>query len=122
MSRWTVYKAGRYAWTAHREGDLPSELFPTWRMALDYADRMARTREVVLPRPNLDENEKVEFDFTEWAGLDYWPEWADAAIYDRRTGPNMPAFGATVIIPREHWKPLANALHALAEQEEQCEK
>ncbi|MGV0434204.1 hypothetical protein ACUY3H_04475 [Corynebacterium ureicelerivorans] len=52
MSRWTVYKAGRYAWTAHREGDLPSELFPTWRMAVDYADRMARTREYVLPRPN----------------------------------------------------------------------
>lgn len=50
MSRWTVYKAGRYAWTAHREGDLPSELFPTWRMAMDYADRRARTREVVLPR------------------------------------------------------------------------
>ena len=50
MSRWTVYKAGRYAWTAHREGDLPAELFPTWREAQDYADRMARTREVVLPR------------------------------------------------------------------------
>lgn len=53
MSRWTVYKAGRYAWTAHREGDLPSELFPTWRMAMDYADRMARTREVVLPRYSM---------------------------------------------------------------------
>ena len=52
MSRWTVYKAGRYAWTAHREGNLPSELFTTWRMAMDYADRMARTREVVLPRPS----------------------------------------------------------------------
>ena len=24
--------------------------FPTWREAVDYADRMARTREVVLPR------------------------------------------------------------------------
>lgn len=50
MSRWTVYRAGRYAWTAHREGDLPRDLFPTWRMAMDYADRRARTREVVLPR------------------------------------------------------------------------
>lgn len=50
MSRWTVYKAGRYAWTAHCKGDLPGKLFPTWREAMDYADRMARTREVVLPR------------------------------------------------------------------------
>ncbi len=52
MSRWTVYKAGRYAWTAHREGELPGELLRTWREALAYADRMARTREVVLPRPD----------------------------------------------------------------------
>ena len=118
MSRWTAYKAGRYAWTAHREGDLPAELFPTWRMAQDYADRMARTREVVLPRPQLNEDGRVEFDFTEWAGLDYTPDWPNGAIYDRRTGPNKPAFGASVIIPREHWKPLANALHALAEQED----
>lgn len=50
MSRWTVYKAGRYAWTAHKVGDLPGELFHTWRDAMDYADRMARTREYVLPR------------------------------------------------------------------------
>lgn len=50
MSRWEVYKAGRYAWTAHRAGDLPGPLFRTWREAMDYADRLARTREVVLPR------------------------------------------------------------------------
>lgn len=28
------------------------ETFFTWREALDYADRLARTRELVLPRPN----------------------------------------------------------------------
>lgn len=118
MSRWTVYKAGRYAWTAHREGDLPGELFPTWRMALDYADRMARTREVVLPRPNLDENEKVEFDFTEWAGLDYWPWIPEGAMYDRRTGRTYRFGEEDLFIRREHWKPLALALLALADQEE----
>ena len=44
MSSWTVYKAGRYAWTAHRKGKLPDKLFRTWREAQDYADRMTRTR------------------------------------------------------------------------------
>ena len=91
--------------------------FPTHAEALAYADRMARTREYVLPRPQLNEDGYVEFDFTEWAGLDYTPEWPDGATYDSRKGPNEPAFGASVRIPREHWKPLANALHALAEQE-----
>ena len=109
MTSWAVYAPG---------GVLPIATFSTWREAQDYADRMARTRAVVLPRPQLNEDGKVEFDFTEWAGLDYTPEWPDGVTYDRRTGPNQPAFGASVWIPREHWKPLADALYALTEQEE----
>lgn len=100
MSRWTVYKAGRYAWTAHREGDLPSELFPTWREAMAYADRMARTREVVLPR-NHDLKKSVHKDingdlYANYSSANYWAQdnW--------NKGP----------------KPLALALLALAEQEE----
>lgn len=50
MSRWTAYKAGRNAWTAHRKGEMPSRLFRTHAEAQAYADRMARTVEVVLPR------------------------------------------------------------------------
>lgn len=93
------------------------ETFYDWADAMEAADRLARTREVVLPRPNLNEDGKVEFDFTEWAGLDYTPDMPGGATYDRRTGPNKPAFGASVWIPREHWRPLAAALWALAEQE-----
>lgn len=121
--RWKVMRVRglsepeRAWWYVYRERSHGMVSFPTWREAQDYADRMARTREVVLPRPQLNEDGHVEFDFTEWAGLDYWPEWADGAIYDSRTGPSMPAFGASVIIPREHWKPLANALQSLTEQE-----
>ena len=91
--------------------------YATHAEAMARADKQARTREVVLPRPQLNEDGRVEFDFTEWSGLDYTPGWLDGATYDRRTGPNMPAF-ASVWIPREHWKPLALALLALAEQEE----
>lgn len=100
MSRWTVYKAGRYAWTAHREGELPGELFRTWREALAYADRMARTREVVLPR-NHDLKKSVHKDingdlYANYSSANYWAQdnW--------NKGP----------------KPLALALLALAEQEE----
>ena len=41
MTDWAVYAPG---------GLIPRERFRTWREALDYADRMARTREYVLPR------------------------------------------------------------------------
>ena len=41
-------------WYVDRENCHGSMWFPTWREAVDYADRMARTREVVLPRPSAD--------------------------------------------------------------------
>ena len=120
MSRWKVFRYPTvfgYSWAVGEVGKTGIKLFATWREAMDYADRMARTREYVLPRPQLNQAGYVEFDFTEWSGLDYTPEWPDGATYDRRTGPNKPPFGASVWIPREHWKPLALVLLALAEQE-----
>lgn len=51
MSRWRVDRRTLpYAviWVACCDGKKGT--FRTWREALDYADRMARTREVVLPR------------------------------------------------------------------------
>ena len=96
MSRWTVYKAGRYAWTAHREGDLPHELFPTWRMAMDYADRMARTREYVLPRLT---------------------PFAVGALSQKRLMHYDPEHAETLALAMLAYKELA-----LAEQEESCEK
>ena len=41
MTYWAVYRPA---------GWIPVKRFATWREAQDYADRMARTREVVLPR------------------------------------------------------------------------
>lgn len=122
MSRWKVKRVrlrtgGWGEWAACND-DEPTRHFLTWREAMDYADRQARTREVVLPRPNLDENEKVEFDFTEWAGLDYWPWIPEGAMYDRRTGRTYRFGEEDLFIRREHWKPLALALLALADQEE----
>lgn len=54
MSRWKVdrrnlpYPKGAVIWAACCDGKKGT--FRTWREAMDYADRMARTVEVVLPR------------------------------------------------------------------------
>ena len=54
--RWRVKRARglpeseRIWWYVDREGCGGSMCFHTWREAQDYADRQARTREVVLPR------------------------------------------------------------------------
>lgn len=54
--RWLVYKMRGLpesvtpGWYVSRENCGGGVSFPTWREAQDYADRMARTREVVLPR------------------------------------------------------------------------
>lgn len=54
--RWQVYKmrglleTARPGWYVSRENCGGGVSFPTWREAQEYADRMARTREVVLPR------------------------------------------------------------------------
>lgn len=55
MSRWKVRREWRdtldsYSWVALRPSGLSGDVFFTWREAMDYADRMARTREYVLPR------------------------------------------------------------------------
>lgn len=55
MNRWKVRREWRdtlnvYSWVALRPSGLSGDVFFTWREAVDYADRMARTRKVVLPR------------------------------------------------------------------------
>ena len=54
MSRWKVFRYESetgWTWAAGEIGNLWRSCdFHTWREAQDYADRMARTREYVLPR------------------------------------------------------------------------
>lgn len=77
MSRWKVIKLSGM-WYVEREdyGEDSGGIdrfgwFPTWREAQDYADRMARTREYVLPRPDKDgdiatTDEQVAWENTEF--------------------------------------------------------
>ena len=57
MSRWKVFRYRSevgWTWAAGEIGNLwRSCYFRTWREAQEYADRLARTREVVLPRQQL---------------------------------------------------------------------
>lgn len=126
--RWRVVRArglGEHwpnwsqSWYVERENCHGSMCFHTWREAQDYADRQARTCEVVLPRAiTVPHNPgAAEWDFSEWAGLSYTPAWPESAFYDRRGGPIGRHFQGDVSIRREHWKPLALALLALADKE-----
>lgn len=118
MGRWIVERwadPNVVAWVAWNENK-PDRmmLFPTHAEALDYADKKARTREVVLPRPTRTFNGRPEFDFSEESGLDY--NTPRTAVYDGALDLEY-CCDTTVLIPREHWRPLAAALWALAEQE-----
>lgn len=115
MSRWTVYKAGRYAWTAHREGELPGDLFPTWREAMDYADERARTVEVVLPRITDDREEGI----TEWPNLRDLFVWPGQHDEPRLGQPYLRIADdyRDVDVELHDLRPLAGVLLAYAEQE-----
>lgn len=56
MSRITVSKVPgfEYPWWATWDGQLKPKVFPTWRDAMECADKQARTRDVVLPRRSAD--------------------------------------------------------------------
>lgn len=105
---WTVYRA-----PAKREdtaGLVPWELvcggLDTWREAMDYADRRARTVEVVLPRRTVLPTDRH---VVQTGGLII--EYRGSRSY-----PNLDT-GHIAVEPEER-RPLALALLALAEKEE----
>mgnify|MGYP006913878055 CR=1 FL=1 len=120
MSRWTVYRAGRYAWTAHREGDLPAELFPTWREAQDYADRRARTREYVLPRPDKDGYITTTDEQVAWENTEFERNVVSVAWIEEPGTIGLSTGDSDHYMTTDGALSIALALAALAEQEEQA--
>ena len=132
--RWRVVRARglpaseRAWWYVERENCHGSMWFPTWREAQDYADRMARTREVVLPRPNFEDEvaERTALSPTKYRKVKGWlfpqhqvalvyePE-SDVAIYYLVDDTNQQQ--RALVLRREEWVDVASALFALAEQE-----
>lgn len=112
MSRWKVTRAqaptsSGKIWQAW-EGDQRRKVLRTWREAVDYADRQARTVEVVLPRQTVMPTSRH---IVHKNGLII--EWVQNPDF-----PSLPPKYLTV--KPEERRPLAGALYALAEQEEQC--
>lgn len=112
--RWRVRKArgtGNLVprWYVDRDECHGSRWFPTWREAQDYADRMARTREVVLPRqqlplslPGLEEDEPVFVTYDIEDGCVFLTDQDD---------------GDMVVLYKHELRTLALALLAYEEQE-----
>ena len=74
--RWRVRKArgtGNLVprWYVERDECHGSRWFPTWREAQDYADRMARTREYVLPRPDKDGDIATTDEHVAWENTEF---------------------------------------------------
>lgn len=112
--RWRVVRsrASRYGlrWYVERRGCHGIVSFPTWREAQDYADRMARTREYVLPRQPLplslpgDEEDEPVF-------VTYDIEDGSVYLIDQDDG-------EMVVLYKRELRALALALLAHEEQEE----
>ena len=113
--RWKVMRvrglseSERAWWYVYRERSHGMVSFPTWREAQDYADRMARTREVVLPRqqlplslPGLEEDEPVFVTYDIEDGSVYLIDQDD---------------GDMVVLYKHELRPLALALLAHEERE-----
>lgn len=121
MSRWEVKRmrlrtGGWGEWAAYN-GCAPTRYFLTHTEALAYADRMARTREVVLPRPDEDGYIETIDEQTAWEGT--------AIEYNIKTGAwvEEPGTIGLAIGDCDHYMTaegahsIALALAALAEQE-----
>lgn len=115
--RWRVVRArglGEHwpnclqGWYVERDGCHGSMWFPTWREAMDWADRLARTREVVLPRIT---ESKVMIPGALGLSLESGRTWDGKRNTWVRDGVSM------VYVASYELRPLALALLALAEQE-----
>ena len=107
MSRWKV-EAG-FWWVAMQVDEQGREIpgtakrFPTHAEALAYADKRARTREVVLPRDTARPSEHLEI------GPMYWGGAVVTTVDD----------GARLLLNQKEIRPLALALLAHAERMEE---
>ena len=102
-------------WYVDRENCHGSMWFPTWREAQDYADRMARTREVVLPRITADREEGI----TEWPNLRDLFVWPGQHDEPRLGQPYLRIADdyRDVDVELHDLRPLALVLLALADKE-----
>lgn len=124
--RWRVWK-DRGDWVVSSP-EYAERGFHTHAEALAYADEQARTRKVLLPRPNFKDEvgERTALSPTQYRTVTGWlfpqhqvalvhePE-SDVAIYYLVDDTNQQQ--RALVLRREEWVDVASALFALAERE-----
>lgn len=109
MSRWRVWNDDD-EWIVISP-EYEERWFPTWREALDYADRLARTREYVLPRISHSGDWVPDMP-TLRLGWENHPTEKTFWVEDQGCG--------SITVRPDELLPLALAVAALAEQEGQA--
>lgn len=122
MSRWKVARhevtswlGTSYQWCVMDADNWQILDFNTWREALDYADRMARTREVVLPRGpyEIRSEQNIYEGPIKVESIKHFPGHETVAV--KYTTHGVPA---GFFLAADEVLPLALALAALAERQE----
>lgn len=126
--RWRVLRARglskseRAWWYVDREGCYGSMCFHTWREAQDYADRMARTREYVLPRPDKDGYITTTDEQIAWENTEFERTVVSVAWIEEPGTIGLSTGDSDHYMTTDGAHSIALALAALAEQDKQCEK
>lgn len=117
MSRWRVWK-DRGDWIvsspAHEE-----RCFPTWAEAQDYADRMARTVEVVLPCPDKDGEIVTTDEHIAWENTEFESNFASVAWIEEPGTIGLSTASGDHYMTTDGARSIATALLALAALAEQ---
>ena len=124
MSRWKVFRWESevgWIWSAGEIGNLWRSCdFRTWSEAVDYADRMARTREYVLPRPDKGGDIATTDEQTAWEGTEFERTVVSVAWIEEPGTIGLSTGDSDHYMTTDGARSIALALLTLAEQEELC--
>ena len=125
--RWRVVRvrgvgSSTMDWYVDRENCHGAAFFRTWREAQDYADRMARTREYVLPRPDKDGEIVTTDEHVAWENTEFESNFASLAWIEEPGTIGLSTASGDHYMTTDGAHSIALALAALAEQERSCEK
>lgn len=130
MNRWVVRKhpsAGTWS-VYHVSSDNAgsgvlwtrvSHWLDTWREAMDYADRLSRTREYVLPRPDKNGDIATTDEQTAWEGTEFERTVVSVAWIEEPGTIGLSTGDSDHYMSIDGARSIGLALLALAEKEEQ---
>lgn len=124
--RWRVMRVRglsepeRAWWYVYRERSHGMVSFRTWREAQDYADRQARTREYVLPRPDKDGDIATTDEQIAWENTEFESNVVSVAWIEEPGTIGLSTGDSDHYMTTDGARSIGLALLALAEQEGQA--